>query len=251
MILDPKALPEQIKIGQAIDLTNQRFEKLKVLYRCEKPLNAKSRGAYWCCKCDCGNYTVVRADSLKNKAIISCGCEGAKRRGDAIKINITNQRFGELVALYPTDKRENSSRGCVMWHCKCDCGNEIDIPSTALTTGNSTSCGHHHQSKGARYIENLLIQNNIIYEKEKTFQGCQDKGLLRFDFYLPSYNICIEFDGEQHFNSAKSGYFHDELKNIQRRDQIKNEYCQNNNIVLIRVPYYNINNIDINDLIKE
>lgn len=247
--IDSDKLPKQIDLGQAIDLTNQRFGKLKVLYRCQKPFNTKNRSAYWCCKCDCGNYTIVRAESLKSKVIISCGCEGAKRRADAVKINIANQRFGELIALYPINKR--SSNGCVIWHCKCDCGNEVDIASNALTSGNSTSCGHHHQSKGARYIEKLLAQNNIVYEKEKTFKGCRDKGLLRFDFYLPDYNTCIEFDGEQHFHSAKSGYFHEELKNIQCRDRIKNEYCQNNNIALIRIPYYEINNIDINNLIKE
>lgn len=49
-----------------------------------------------------------------------------------------NDRFGKLIALYPTDKRQDR---CIVWHCKCDCGNEIDVKSTSLTSGNTKSCG--------------------------------------------------------------------------------------------------------------
>ena len=244
-------LPEKIPIGQANDLTGKRFEKLVVLYRCQKPKEAKSRGAYWCCECDCGAYTIIRADSLRSRAIISCGCEGKKRRADSVKRDLTNQRFGSLVAKYPIDKVYKPT-GCILWHCKCDCGREVDIPTSALTTGNSTTCGFHTQSKGASKIENILIKNKIKYVKEKTFPDCVDKGKLRFDFYLPDYNYCIEYDGEQHFNKANSGFFKDRLEDIQRRDAIKNQYCKNNNIKLIRISYLDIKNISTKeDLFEE
>lgn len=106
-------LPEKIPIGQANDLTGKRFEKLVVLYRCQKPKEAKSRGAYWCCECDCGAYTIIRADSLRSRAIISCGCEGKKRRADSVKRDLTNQRFGSLVAKYPIDKVYKPT-GCIL-----------------------------------------------------------------------------------------------------------------------------------------
>jgi hypothetical protein len=52
--------------------------------------------------------------------------------------NLTGQRFGKLVAEYPTDKRSGSS---IKWHCKCDCGNSCEISSYSLTSGNTKSCG--------------------------------------------------------------------------------------------------------------
>jgi len=66
---------------------------------------------------------------------------------------------------------------------------------------------------------------------------------LSFDFYLSDYNMCIEFDGEQHFKPV--AYFGgDKRHEIQmKRDKIKNEYCKNNNINLIRIPYTKIKNI--------
>ena len=67
---------------------------------------------------------------------------------------------------------------------------------------------------------------------------------MPFDFYLPAYNLCIEFDGEQHFKSIK--HFGGEKRlSIQKiKDNIKTEYCKNNNIKLLRIPYYDFNNIE-------
>lgn len=53
--------------------------------------------------------------------------------------DITNQRFGKLTALYPTDRRTKD--GNVIWHCVCDCGNETDVGSSSLRKGNTKSCG--------------------------------------------------------------------------------------------------------------
>ena len=71
--------------------------------------------------------------------------------------------------------------------------------------------------------------------------------VLKFDFYLPKFNICIEYDGQQHFNpwwNDKSGV---EFENTQKRDEIKNQYCYNNNIKLIRVKFNNKK--DLKDII--
>lgn len=101
-------------------------------------------------------------------------------------------------------------------------------------------------------IRKILKENNINFTQQKIFDDCinpKTQSKLRFDFYLPDYNCCIEYDGEQHFK--ETFYFKDDLKTIQYRDQIKNQYCQKNNINLIRIPYYNIDKITIKDLIKE
>lgn len=71
---------------------------------------------------------------------------------------------------------------------------------------------------------------------------------LPFDFYLPSYNIVIELDGEQHFKPVRfGGISHKEaieqFKIRKLHDKIKNQFCKNNNIRLVRIPYYNIKEI--------
>lgn len=52
--------------------------------------------------------------------------------------NLTGKRFGRLTALSPTDQRVN---GRVVWRCQCDCGNEIDVVSSYLVSGETRSCG--------------------------------------------------------------------------------------------------------------
>lgn len=71
---------------------------------------------------------------------------------------------------------------------------------------------------------------------------------MRFDFYLPNQNICIEYDGEHHF-IANGGYFtEDFVKGVQYRDKIKNNYCKEKQIQLIRIPHTDFTKLDFNYL---
>lgn len=113
-------------------------------------------------------------------------------------------------------------------------------------------CPHCKSSRGEKYIYKFLSEHlNLKFEKEKRFKECKFKRELPFDFYLPDYNTCIEFDGPQHFkptyfwrgkelseNEAKSNY-----EKIKLSDSIKTNFCKNNNINLIRISYKDINNI--------
>ena len=98
-------------------------------------------------------------------------------------------------------------------------------------------------SKGEDVIRNFLIKNQIKFEEQKRFKFCKDKYPLPFDFYISSKNLCIEFDGIQHFKpidfSGKLNEFQikENLKSCQIHDEIKNEYCKNNNINLLRIRY--------------
>ena len=100
------------------------------------------------------------------------------------------------------------------------------------------------KSKGETKIKNYLKRHHIKFIQEKRFKDCKYKHTLPFDFYLEDLNICIEYDGEQHYNRA---FFKDEddLKIQHIRDNIKNEYCKKNNINLIRIPYWKFNEIDL------
>lgn len=101
----------------------------------------------------------------------------------------------------------------------------------------SCSC---KESKGECRIREFLIDNEIDFEQEKTFDDCRDINRLPFDFYLPKYNLIIEFDGQHHFHEIGFGN-HESTK---RHDKIKNQYCKDNNIGLLRIPYWEGNDIE-------
>ena len=73
---------------------------------------------------------------------------------------------------------------------------------------------------------------------------------LPFDFYIPSINMCIEFDGEHHYRPVKfhptmtDYYIHDKYQKVKRHDLIKDNFCRDNHIELLRIPYYSIRDID-------
>lgn len=104
-------------------------------------------------------------------------------------------------------------------------------------------CPKCKQSKGENEIEKFLIENNIKYETQKRFNGCKNKKMLPFDFYIPSINLCIEYDGELHYNSIEFFGGDKSLKKTLEHDVIKNKFCEENNINLIRISYLNFLNI--------
>jgi hypothetical protein len=98
-------------------------------------------------------------------------------------------------------------------------------------------CPHCLESHGEKYIASILDLLNIPYEREKKFPDCRDNRPLLFDFYIQKFNMCIEYDGSQHFYPCKyfGGYL--ALERAQIRDKIKNRYCCEKQITLIRFSY--------------
>jgi hypothetical protein len=104
-------------------------------------------------------------------------------------------------------------------------------------------CPACKENKGERDIRNFLINNIIKLESQKIFDDCKNIRVLPFDFYLTDYNICIEFHGRQHYESVEYYGGEEEFKKRQMRDKIKMEYCENNNIPLLIIPYWEHKNI--------
>lgn len=100
-----------------------------------------------------------------------------------------------------------------------------------------TGCPRCNESKGERAIRKWLIEYGIKYDSQKRFGDCCDKIPLPFDFYLPDYNCCIEYDGIQHFQPIDCFGGQESLEYTRLHDRIKTEYCQNNNIRLLRISY--------------
>ena len=108
-------------------------------------------------------------------------------------------------------------------------------------------CPSCNESKGELRIKEYLNSKNINFKIQFKFKNCKNletNYLLPFDFYLPKYNICIEFDGMQHFKPIE--HFGGEIafKKLQHRDNIKINFCKNNNIKLLRIPYNKFNDIE-------
>jgi very-short-patch-repair endonuclease len=110
-------------------------------------------------------------------------------------------------------------------------------------------CETNRKSFGERKIKEFLDQKSIFYIRENKFKNCKNIKELPFDFYLPDYNICIEYDGEL---SSKIFGGDETLNRIKKNDKIKDNWCSENNIKLIRISYkkknkiFKILNIEIN-----
>lgn len=110
---------------------------------------------------------------------------------------------------------------------------------TGFNHKNGHGCSLCKTSMGEKIINKFLLDNNIFFINQYRFDDCRNILPLPFDFYLPDKNICIEYDGKQHFDKNSMYY----SKTLVDNDNIKNLYCKKNNIKLIRVPYWDFNNI--------
>lgn len=108
------------------------------------------------------------------------------------------------------------------------------IPKNHLVGKGCSIC---RESKGELNIRKYLTENNIKFISQYKFDDCKFKRKLPFDFYLPEFNICIEFNGEQHYKTVNFFGGEKKLESNKIRDNIKVEYCKNNNIQLIVIKY--------------
>jgi len=100
-----------------------------------------------------------------------------------------------------------------------------------------SGCPKCNSSKGELIIDKYLVENNIIFEPQKTFDNCRNTNPLHFDFYIPNLNLCIEYDGIQHFKPIEFFDGEEGFRKTQINDQIKTQYCKDNNIELLRIKY--------------
>ena len=239
-------------MAQRIDLTGQVYGLLTVI---EKAPSYKTKGgnivSCWRCKCQCGNEVVVKTNSLRTGNTNSCGCyrkEKLKKKNPAPTMDLTNMRFGKLVAKEKSGKRDHYG---VYWNCQCDCGKITEVVASVLLAGRKKSCGCNRESIGEYQIKQILDDCKIKYVQEYTFKDLVgQKDLLRFDFALIDKNDnplgLIECDGEQHFDSNNFRYT-DLLKQY---DESKDEYCTSNNLPLLRIKYYNYSKINSEEILS-
>ena len=169
------------------DLTGMRFGKLIALKRIEIFNNDKII-VKWHCKCDCGNEKDILMSSLTSGKTKSCGCL-RKETTSKLRFNdLTNQKFGRLTVLY---KIENDNNKHTKWHCKCDCGNEVDVSVDSLMSENTKSCGCLKQESTINKNKNGKMYNT--YDLSGDFGIGYTKKGEEFWFDLEDYDLIKDY----------------------------------------------------------
>ena len=231
-------------MGAKIDLTGHKYNKLTVIKETDK--RDSSGCIMWECQCECGNITYASSNALRSNHKQSCGCankEQAQQLGQKNCIDITGQKFGRLTVVKKSNIRKDRK---VCWECLCECGSEIIAAGKGLRLGLIQSCGCL-KSIGEEKISRILADNNISFEREKIFNDFKP---YRYDFYVDNKYV-IEYDGKQHFQEYNWGNENHTMEESQNRDALKNSYCHQNNIPIIRIPYTHLNDLEIQDLCLE
>lgn len=164
-----------------LDLTGERYGILTVIKEVAQ-IGTKRR---WLCRCDCGNETIVKMDSLRSGHTESCGCLRKINVSKANLKDLTGKKFGKLTVI----KQEKSKPGLptAFWLCKCDCGNDPVISSSNLMSGHTRSCGcigYHKFAKKEGITKESCFEDMIAIYKEY--------GIIKqseLNKKLPSYSL--------------------------------------------------------------
>lgn len=172
----------------------------------------------------CGNIKKAKTQSLGTKEFILRAKEIYNDQYEYDQVNYVNNRV--KVKIY--------CKKCQKYFFK--------DPNNFLHGSGCARCSP--KSKGEQRIKDFLIKNSIDFEYQKRFEDCKDKFRLPFDFYLPNYNACIEYQGVQHYNPkmfiflAKSETIGmQKFKKQKQHDEIKKEFCKRYGITLLEIKY--------------
>ncbi len=172
------------------DLTGRRFGSLTVVGPTAQRANKR---ILWECRCDCGNTEFVQTQYLKDgstKCCKSCQKDSRPRK------DITGQRFGILTALYPTEKRDRNQS--VIWHCRCDCGNEAEYSCADLQRKNYISCGCLKRAAEAQLKDRTTHVAGTTVEllRGRRVRSDSTTGVTGVNPYRGKYKAVIHFQGK-------------------------------------------------------
>ena len=131
------------------NLQGQRFGRLTVIKLSENSVFENKAGAWWECKCDCGNLVTIKGTSLTYGQTTSCGCYRLEKLREDRLIDLSGRRFGKLTVLQRVEDYVSPTNGKRRgrWLCQCDCGKQITTVTSYLTSGNTNSCGCYKRER--------------------------------------------------------------------------------------------------------
>lgn len=217
------------------DITGQRYNRLTVLEMLYQESPIKVR-----CRCDCGNeITVLKVDVLSGHTQ-SCGCFQAERASESNYKDLTGyiSEYG-VKAIIP---KYQNDHGVWIWEFECPlCGHYFNALPANVKSNEIVCCGCASASTGELIVKHILDEQGITYKTQYTFADCKWKNVLRFDFAIFSDNedllALLEYDGQQHYESIEYFGGEEAFEKTQIRDEIKNNYCKEHNIKLVRLKY--------------
>ena len=199
-----------------------------------------------------GNECDVLANALKRGLTVSCGCYNREIAGLRTFKDLTGQRFGMLVVQYRAENQEHpSGQVSTMWHCKCDCGNEKDVVSSALYRGLVRSCGCNNTSKYEMFVNDYLQTQGYVlgldYDRQYKFNdlkgyGEKGTGRLSYDFVVfkpetTEIQCLIECQGVQHYEPIEIFGGEQQFIKQQEYDSRKRQYAKKHGYELIEISY--------------
>lgn len=188
-------------------------------------------------RCDKGHEFEVVFNNFKDRGSRCPYCYGnAKFTYEEVKSYIENFKYELLSKEYMNSKDKLLLR--------CPNGHEWEIGFSYFKNQN-VRCPICNVSQGERKIMDWLEKNNIEYIYEKTFDNLLGvgNGLLSYDFYLPKYNLLIEYQGNYH-DGTVGNQSEKELEIQQEHDRRKRLYARKNNIQLLEIWYWDFENIE-------
>ena len=193
---------------------------------------------------ECPKHGIKRmkiGNLYNGKRCPDCNLEKARERYQLSKEEIIEKAksVGSDI-LNPEDYINNSVKNLVAICPRCGAKFTTSLKHLVQHGGQHCDDCYRKESVGELKVRQYLELNSYHFIQEKWFADCRDQKPLPFDFYLPEKNCCIEFDGKQHY--CDNHYF--KRDNTMNHDKIKTEYCNSNNIKLIRIPYWKMNNIE-------
>lgn len=220
--------------------------------------NYVNNGTKTLCRCKtCGNEWYISPNKLlKGRRCPKCAAQKAHERNKKKHETFVEELSKANPCLTVLGEYYNCR---TMIEYKCSICGKISRSTPQRLLRNESGCHFCKSSVGEQKIFSLLNKYKINFEKEKCFADCKDRQMLPFDFYLKDYNVCIEFQGEQHYRSVDFSYTptkeskkkaEKKFVEIQKRDKIKKEYCKNKGIKLLLITYKQIKQIE-SILIKE
>jgi hypothetical protein len=196
------------------------------------------------------DYSKVNYTGSNNKVVIICPKHGEfeqlpnghkQGRGcpKCVGQGLTTEEVIKQFREVHGDKYDYSKVNYFGWDTKVTiiCPKHGEFEQTPSKHKEGHGCPRCTESKGEREIRTLLIDKDIDFNQEHTFDDCKNILPLRFDFYLPEHNVCIEYQGRQHYEPVDFFGGVSGLENRQYRDKIKEEYCIDNNIQLLKIRY--------------
>jgi hypothetical protein len=197
------------------------------------------------CKCSCGDEVVFERTQLTSNVVHYCGNKNNHIERTNFN-NLAGQRFGKLTVIkFSHWLDHNNGHRDRMWLCKCDCGNECIVNHRYLRFGDTESCGCT-KSRGNASIARWLNANHKNYQAEYFFKDFYTTlgNYYKFDFAIfkdsGELDFLIEFQGNIHFKIGTGWNTEEALKDCQKRDKIKYNYCQEHNIKLYYITYEEI-----------